>query len=188
MITNPVPSGFQYAYDPYVTGLTDTLSGQASQLSKGQLPTDVTNQIIDQGAERAVGRGIPGSQAADYSTLRTLGLNSLYGIDRATQMLPALRGQLVQLPNMPSGFRITNPPGGSGDGGGGMNSATSQMIDQLLKELDNPGGPGASAFDPFSIHVPGVGGGIGPLNLSQSSTDYPDAGNWWDQPDYSLPA
>jgi hypothetical protein len=54
---------------------------------KGELPPDVVNMLQQQAAERGVAGGVPGSQAAEYGGLRTLGLTSLDRMDKATDLL-----------------------------------------------------------------------------------------------------
>ena len=62
---------------PDYANLTQSRSGDISSELSGQLPTDVIQQLQQQGAERGVSSGSPGSSNAGAAYLRALGLNSL---------------------------------------------------------------------------------------------------------------
>ncbi len=54
---------------------------------RGQVPEDVTNQIMQRGAERGVATGSPGSPNANAAWLRALGLTSLGLQQQGSQQL-----------------------------------------------------------------------------------------------------
>lgn len=68
---------------PYIANLPDyqNLVAQrsrfAGQLLRGQVPTDVVQQLQQRGAERGIAIGSPGSANATAAWLRALGLTSL---------------------------------------------------------------------------------------------------------------
>lgn len=62
---------------PGYQSILKTGLGNAEDLMKGKLPQDVQDRISDYGAARGITSGTSGSQFADYSTLRSLGISSL---------------------------------------------------------------------------------------------------------------
>lgn len=95
----PVPGAAGVPYGDMASGVNSFMSGQAlapylanlpnyanmvgqrseniTQQLSGELPQDVLNQIMQQGAERGISTGAAGSQNANSAMLRALGLNSL---------------------------------------------------------------------------------------------------------------
>ena len=67
-----------YAFNlPNYGGMLGQRSKNIGGLLKGEVPTDVLQQIQQSGAERGVATGMPGSPNANASWLRALGLTSL---------------------------------------------------------------------------------------------------------------
>ena len=62
-------------FDPMITSTLGNLGGAANDLSRGQLPGDVIQDIFSNSSSRAAAFGTPGGSGP--TTLRDLGLNSL---------------------------------------------------------------------------------------------------------------
>jgi len=62
---------------PNYQNLVNQRSAVVGQQMQGQLPQDVINQILQQGAERGIATGSPGGAGSNAAFLRALGLNSL---------------------------------------------------------------------------------------------------------------
>jgi hypothetical protein len=81
------------AVAPYLANLPNyaNMVGQRSenigQQLEGELPQDVLNQIMQQGAERGIMTGASGSNNANSAMLRALGLNSLQMQQQGSQGL-----------------------------------------------------------------------------------------------------
>jgi len=102
------PTGPNTAYSQFA-GIYPNLSQNINQIGSnitselaGQLPTDVTGQIKDQGAAWGLQTGMPGSGAADNYTLESLGLTSLgeqqQGLSQYLNFAPATQGMFTDTP------------------------------------------------------------------------------------------
>ena len=97
------PKGKESAFNqlqmlyPQLSSQVGQIGTNISQELQGQLPTDVTNQIKDQGAAWGLNTGMPGSGAEGNYTLENLGLNSLQeqqqGMSNYLNFVPALQSQ-----------------------------------------------------------------------------------------------
>jgi hypothetical protein len=105
-LTNP--TGPNTAYSQFA-GIYPNLSTNIGQIGSnitselgGQLPTDVTGQIKDQGAAWGLSTGMPGSGAADNYTLEDLGLTSLneqqQGFSNYLNFAPSLQSMFTMGP------------------------------------------------------------------------------------------
>lgn len=103
-------------YDPFLLGLNQGQYHQAllqnapggpaiQQQLTGFLPADVLANIYQQGAERGVSTGMPGSPNANAATMRALGLTSLDVQQKGLENALALYGASPRLPGTP----ITTP-------------------------------------------------------------------------------
>lgn len=75
---------------PNYGALTKSASTNVGQELSGQLPTNVINQIAQQGAERGVSTGMPGSDNSTSAYLSALGLNSLNMMQQGQQNLATM--------------------------------------------------------------------------------------------------
>lgn len=79
------------AQAPYIQNLPNYMqsvaqrSANTGQMLKGEVPTDVVNQIMQQAAERGIAGGAPSSQNSNAAYLRALGLNSLQMMQQGSQ-------------------------------------------------------------------------------------------------------
>jgi hypothetical protein len=133
---------------------------------KGQLPTDVINQIGQQAAERGVSTGSPGSPNANSAYLRALGLNSQQQMQQGSQNL----GTAIQQTPVP---QLWNP----------MSLITGQITsNQALSQarLGQLAGQRQMGAGGFSI-AGGQPGGAPTTGLFTSSNPPPgviQGGNW----------
>lgn len=75
---------------PNYSALAQTASGNAMSALQGQVPQDVINLLTQQGAERGISGGMPGSDNSNAAYLRALGLTSLGQIQTGMQDLHQL--------------------------------------------------------------------------------------------------
>lgn len=75
---------------PNYAALTQTASGNAMSALQGQVPQDVINLLTQQGAERGITGGMPGSDNSNAAYLRALGLTSLGQMQTGMQDLHQL--------------------------------------------------------------------------------------------------
>lgn len=93
---------------PNATGLETQSSGLIGQELAGQVPQDVLNLLAQQGAERGVAMGSPGSANANAAYLRALGLTSLDQQQRGEANLTSALGRNPAAPIVdPSRFVMT---------------------------------------------------------------------------------
>lgn len=93
---------------PNATGLESQSSNLIGQELGGQVPQDVLNLLAQQGAERGVAMGSPGSANANAAYLRALGLTSLDLTNRGEANLTAALGRNPAAPVVdPSKFVMT---------------------------------------------------------------------------------
>lgn len=105
-ITNPTSQGSAYwqlgQIYPNLSQTVGTAAGNINQELQGQLPTDVANQIKDQGAAWGLQTGMPGSGAAANYTLEDLGMTSLQeqqqGLANYLNFAPALQSMFTLNP------------------------------------------------------------------------------------------
>lgn len=81
---------------PGYQGLTAQSSQNIGQELKGEVPSDVVNQILQGAAERGIVTGSPGSPNANAAYLRALGLTSLGMQQQGEQNLTAAIGRTPQ--------------------------------------------------------------------------------------------
>jgi hypothetical protein len=125
---------------PNATGLeTQSSAAIGSELS-GALPPDVVNLIQQQGAERGVATGSPGSPNAEASTLQALGLTSLGQIQTGEQNLSAAdaRNPVAPVASPSSILSIINS----------LNQSPGQTITSQRGYGASSGGAGASSLNP----------------------------------------
>lgn len=93
---------------PNYGGLTRTASTVAGQNLSGQLPQDVVNEIAQQGAERGLATGSPGSPNSNAAYLRALGLDTLAQQQTGFQQLGQLTSTAPIAPLFnPASFLVT---------------------------------------------------------------------------------
>lgn len=93
---------------PNYSGLTQTASTVAGQNLAGKLPQDVINEIAQQGAERGVATGNPGSANSNAAYLRALGLDTLAQQQTGFQQLGQLTSTAPVAPLFnPASFLVT---------------------------------------------------------------------------------
>jgi len=154
-------------FDPLYFQTGANLGRQANELSQGHLPTDVQQMIQQSAAERAVGQGVPGSELADYGSLRTLGLTSLQGINQGANLL----GQVNNLTPRaslfnPSSLLITPEQ-----------QAQLSMAEARLAAGGNGGGGGTVAPTGTTTRQGGTAPATGGTNLTAGQVGYnPNAG------------
>ena len=107
-VTNPTSQGSSYwqlgqVYPNLSQGI-NTAAGNINSELQGQLPSDVTADIKDQGAAWGLQTGMPGSGAAGNYTLQDLGMTSLEGEQQG------LSNYLNFAPSLQSMFTL-NPEG-----------------------------------------------------------------------------
>lgn len=93
---------------PNYSALTQTASGNVGQELKGQLPQDVINELAQQGAERGITTGMPGSANSNAAYLRALGLDSLGMMQQGQQNLTTMTQTAPVAPLFnPASFLVT---------------------------------------------------------------------------------
>lgn len=93
---------------PNYSGLTSSASANVGQELQGKLPQDVINELAQQGAERGITTGMPGSANSNTAYLRALGLDSLGMMQQGQQNLATMTqaAPIAQLFN-PASFLVT---------------------------------------------------------------------------------
>lgn len=81
---------------PGYTGLIAQSSQNIAQELRGEVPSDVVNEILQSAAERGITTGSPGSPNANAAYLRALGLTSLGMQQQGEQNLTAAIGRTPQ--------------------------------------------------------------------------------------------
>ena len=119
---------------PGAGGLMRQSSANTMGLLRGQVPTDVTQQIQQRGAERGVAMGSPGSPNANAAWLRALGLTSL-GLQQqgeqnltgaiARTPIPELWNPMALYVPERTAFNELQAARGAGGGGGGWGNTGS---------------------------------------------------------------
>lgn len=161
---------------PGAAGLEATSSANIGSQLAGQLPPDVMALINQQGAERGIATGAPGSANANAATLRALGLTSLGQQQQGQQnlsaayarnpaaplfdptsqiMTPAQAAQLnlEAQANMLNFLKAFSPQGtGVGGGGGGRQSAPQTVADTTPSWF--PRAAGVSPVNPPPAAIP----------------------------------
>jgi hypothetical protein len=171
----------------YQGGLNQEM-GNIGSLLKGQIPTDVMTLLGQQGAERGIAMGSPGSPNANAATLRALGLTSLgleqQGIGNLSQVI-----QQVPIQQTQTGTQTTDL--GAARAGYAAAPDPNLAAQQALKNAQAGINAGRGSIGAPSISMPNApayqGGLLSPPGAS-GGTWYPGTGmspDPYKAPDYS---
>lgn len=136
--------------------LRPKVASNLSEALSGQLPQDVVDQVRQHAAEFGVASGMPGSEFSAYNGLRSLGLNSLSQVNRATDLLTPGYRESVSASGNPQGnvqgaggnWNVGSVPGTLQRGGGGAPPAP----------MTQPGKPDSQSLvgDFLAKYLPGA--------------------------------
>lgn len=155
---------------PNYAALTQTASGNAMSALKGEVPQDVINLLTQQGAERGITSGMPGSENSNAAYLRALGLTSLGQMQTGMQDLHQLSADAPIAPIFnPSSMFVTPEQ-----------EQEAQYMANVLKAAPNPTAAAQNAINvatppdksglPWWARGSGMPTALGPGSYLQGST------------------
>lgn len=162
---------------PNEPGLETQSSALIGSELQGKLPKDVMDLLAQQGAERGVATGSPGSPNSSAAYLRALGLSSLQEQQQGEQNLTAAEGRNPPAPLFNPSSELV--PGSQGGGGGGASPGGRVTLPPMGYSAPAPAGPPPPMVGEFQ---PTPGLDYGPSPTPSASSSYVDSqGNQWTQ-------
>ncbi len=161
---------FQSAIPNY-TQMVSQQSNNIGQELSGQVPEDVINQLLQQGAERGIMTGSPGGPNANAAYMRALGLTSLGLQQSGTDNLKTAIGEApIAQPFDPSKFFVSPEQ-----------QQQAQLAANIYRSAPDPAAAAAAARAAGTVQMPSMfspfgGGGGGGNGFSTGTSPWYDPG------------
>lgn len=160
--------------------LTQTASGNTQQELNGQVPQDVINQLAQQGAERGVSTGMPGSANSNAAYLRALGLNSEQQTQTGMGNLATMTQTAPVAPLFNPGSFLVNPEQEQQAASAqALYNAAPIPAAAAAKAMQTASAVGGSAGLPWWAQSSGMPSSLGPGSTNQGGVWHTPSGPSW---------